>query len=116
MSGGVAYVWDPQGRLRDQCNLAMVEMETVVPLAEQQAEDNIEIWHSVTRGVEREPDEAILRRLVENHFRYTGSFRAREILGDWDNARGKFVKIMPTEYRRALAELWRAANPEKIAA
>src|SRR5690606_36727661 len=62
MSGGVAYVWDPEGRLREQCNLAMVEMETVVPLAEQQADNGIEIWHSITRGADREPDEAILRR------------------------------------------------------
>ena len=48
--------------------------------------------------------------------RYTGSFRARDILGDWEASRGKFVKIMPTEYRRALGEMWRAANPQQLAA
>jgi len=116
MSGGVAYVWDPKGRLRERCNLAMVELEPVLPTAEQQDQQGIETWHSTARGGEREPDEVILRRLVENHFRYTGSFRARDILGDWENARGRFVKVMPVEYRRALAELWRAANPERIAA
>ena len=61
-------------------------------------------------------DEAILRKLIEDHFRYTGSFRAREILGDWETSRGKFIKVMPTEYRRALGEMWRAANPEQLAA
>src|SRR5690606_11425070 len=116
MSGGVAYVWDPKGRLRERCNLAMVELEPVLPTAEQQDQQGIETWHSTARGGEREPDEVILRRLVENHFRYTGSFRARDIRGDWENARGRFVKVMPVEYRRALAELWRAANPERIAA
>ncbi len=116
MSGGVAYVWDPDRSFKERCNLSMVELEAVAPHAEQQAMGNIEIWHSAQRGGERETDETILRRLVEDHFRYTGSFRAREILGDWEAARGKFVKVMPTEYRRALGELWRAANPQQMAA
>jgi len=87
-----------------------------VPHAEQQSLNNIDIWHSAQRGGERETDESILRRLVEDHFRYTGSYRAREILGDWEASRGKFVKIMPTDYRRALGEMWRAANPQQLAA
>ncbi len=116
MSGGVAYVWDPEGDLRTRVNMAMVEFESVVTHDEQASLGKTEIWHSIQRGAERETDEAILRRLVENHFRTTGSYRAREILGDWEASRGKFVKIMPTEYRRALAEMWRAANPELIAA
>jgi len=70
----------------------------------------------MTRGSEREADETILRRLVENHFRHTGSFCARDMVSDWDSARGKFVKVMPTEYKRALAEMWDAANPKSIAA
>ncbi len=116
MSGGVAYVWDPDRSFEKRCNLSMVELEAVAPHVEQQAAGNIEIWHSAQRGGERETDETILRRLVEDHFRYTGSFRAREILGDWEAARGKFVKVMPTEYRRALGELWHAANPQQMAA
>jgi glutamate synthase (NADPH/NADH) large chain len=116
MSGGVAYVWDPENTFRKRCNLAMVELERVLPQAEQQALGTIEHWHSATRGGERETDEAILRRLIEDHFRYTGSFRARDILGDWDRARQAFVKVMPVDYRRALGELWRASNPQKIAA
>ena len=58
----------------------------------------------------------VQREMVERHFRYTGSYRAREILGDWEASRGKFVKIMPTDYRRALGEMWRAANPQQMAA
>jgi len=116
MSGGVAYVWDPERTLKQRANLSMVELESIMPHAEQLAQNNIDIWHSAQRGGERETDETILRRLVEDHFRYTGSFRAREILGDWEASRGKFVKIMPTDYRRALGEMWRAANPQQLAA
>jgi glutamate synthase (NADPH/NADH) large chain len=116
MSGGIAYVWDPEHTFRQRCNLSMVELETVLSHAEQQAQGEIESWHSAARGADRETDDTILRRLVEDHFRYTGSFRAREILGDWAQSRGKFVKVMPTDYRRALGEMWRAANPQKQAA
>jgi glutamate synthase (NADPH/NADH) large chain len=116
MSGGVAYVWDPDNTFRERCNLALVELEPVLSHGEQQGLDNIDVWHSVQRGGERDTDENILRRLIEDHFRYTGSFRAREILGDWESAREKFVKVMPTDYRRALGEMWRAANPQKMAA
>ena len=116
MSGGVAYVWDPHNSFRQRCNLAMVELERVVPHQEQFDHGQIETWHSAVRGGERETDETILRRLVEDHYRHTGSFRSRDILDDWDRARLSFVKVMPVEYRRALGELWRAANPQQIAA
>ena len=116
MSGGVAYVYDPEGNFKDRCNMAMVDLEPVVPAAEQEKLGKLEEWHMLTRGGERETDEAILRRLVESHFRHTGSFRAREIIGNWDAARKHFVKVMPVEYRRALGEMWRAANPSQLAA
>lgn len=116
MSGGVAYVWDPEGSFAERCNTSMVAIEPVLSSAEQTKEQGIDIWHSMTRGGERETDEAILKRLVENHFRYTGSFRARDLVSNWDNARGKFVKVMPVDYKRALGEMWRAANPQPKAA
>jgi len=116
MSGGVAYVYDPEGNFEDRCNMAMVDLEPVVSAAEQEKLGNIQEWHTVTRGGERETDEAILRRLVESHFRHTGSFRAREIIDNWNTARKHFVKVMPVEYRRALGEMWRAANPSQLAA
>ena len=115
MSGGVAYVFDPEGQFSSYCNMAMVQFESVLPQAEQE-KTSPETWHSQTRGGARETDEVILRRLLENHFRYTGSFRARDILERWKITRSQFVKVMPTEYKRALAELWRAQNqPAKAA-
>ncbi len=117
MSGGVAYVYDPEGHFKKCVNPSMVDLEAVVPSATQEEANQREIWHSVARGGERETDEAILRRLVENHFRLTGSFRARDILDRWATARGNFVKVMPHEYRRALGEIWRARQPQaKVAA
>ena len=116
MSGGVAYVYDPEGRFKNCCNMAMVDLEPVMTTAEQKDKVGMDTWHSVVRGAERETDEAILKRLVEDHFRLTGSFRARDILSNWPAARALFVKVMPVEYRRALAELWQNANPASKAA
>ena len=50
-----------------------------------------------------------LRILIERHHLYTGSARAREILENWDESLGAFVKVMPSEYRRALSELHQRA-------
>jgi glutamate synthase (NADPH/NADH) large chain len=116
MSGGVAYVYDPGKRLQAHCNLSMVEIESVQTHADQSTLAQTESWHCLSKDAPRETDETILRRLIEDHFRYTGSFRARDILGDWEHARLAFVKITPLEYRRALKEMWLAANPETIAA
>ncbi len=85
MSGGVAYVWDPDNSLRRRCNLSMVELERVMSHAEQNDLGQLETWHSAVRGGERETDETILRRLIEDHFRYTGSFRSRDMLDDWES-------------------------------
>ena len=105
MSGGVAYVYDPDGQFERRCNTAMVALGPVLGSAAQEAAGDRDIWHTAAAGRGPETDEAILRRLVEAHFRYTGSFQAREILASWATTRGKFVKVFPTEYRRALSEL-----------
>jgi glutamate synthase domain-containing protein 3 len=52
--------------------------------------------------------------MIEHHARYTGSRRAQQILGEWASWRGRFVKVFPKEYRRALGEL--AAAQKKAAA
>lgn len=106
MSGGVAYVYDPEGNFASRCNRAMVDLEAVLPATEQEARGNRAEWHMLEHADARETDETILRRLVESHFRYTGSDRAREILGDWSAARRRFVKVMPRDFRRALAQMW----------
>jgi glutamate synthase (NADPH/NADH) large chain len=116
MSGGVAYVWDPEKTFAERCNMTMVEIEPVLSSSEQQKAQGIDVWHSMVRGGDRETDEAILKRLVENHFRYTGSFGARDLVSNWESARSKFVKVMPVDYKRALGEMWRAANPQPKAA
>jgi glutamate synthase (NADPH/NADH) large chain len=50
-------------------------------------------------------DELLLRKLIEDHHRWTGSLRARDILDHWGQSRGRFVKVFPHEYRRALGEM-----------
>lgn len=102
MSGGVAFVYDPKGEFEARCNTTMVNLERVLASKDQ---TDPAAWHSQSRTSEREPDEAILRRLIERHFKYTGSTRARNLLDDWANSRSKFVKVFPTDYKRALEEM-----------
>ena len=99
MSGGIAYVLDLEGEFVKRCNTAMVELEPVLAESEQQAKLARELWHL------GQADEVILKRLIENHARYTGSGRAHEILEQWPTYRPRFVKVFPKEYRRALGEL-----------
>ncbi|MDZ4177251.1 MAG: glutamate synthase-related protein [Hydrogenophaga sp.] len=106
MSGGLAYVYDEDGQFAKRCNTAMVSMEKVLSTAEQEATMDKAIWH---RGLS---DEAQLKKLLEDHNRWTGSKRARELLDTWAESRGKFVKVFPNEYKRALGEI----NARKTAA
>ena len=99
MSGGIAYVYDEDGQFAKRCNTAMVSMEKVLTTAEQQASIDASLWH---RG---QSDEAQLKKLLEDHNRWTGSKRARELLDTWDVSRLKFVKVFPNEYKRALGEI-----------
>jgi len=99
MSGGVAYVLDEEGAFAKRCNMSMVQLETVADSS---------LNHL---GV---ADEAALRGKIESHLRYTGSARAKHILDNWKSLLPKFVKVMPTEYRRALLEI--AAQQQKEAA
>ena len=108
MSGGIAYVLDTDGQFDKYCNTAMVTLEPVLTEAEQQGKVSKDIWHL------GEADEAILRRLIENHAKYTGSEQAKNILAKWAEYRTKFVKVFPNEYKRALGEL--AAAGKKAAA
>jgi glutamate synthase (NADPH/NADH) large chain len=113
MSGGIAYVYDEDGSFGAKCNMAMVALDHVLPSAEQETTVGKAAWHSTIRGGERQADEVILKGLIERHFKYTGSTRARTLLDDWSNARGKFVKVFPTEYKRALGEMFASADKAK---
>ena len=99
MSGGIAYVFDEDGQFARRCNTAMVALDKVLPAAEQQASIDRAIWHR------EQTDESQLRKLLEDHHRWTGSKRAREILDSWEQSRQKFVKVFPLEYKRALGEI-----------
>jgi len=116
MSGGIAYVWDPEQVFARRCNTGMVRLDPMEADEVQRRAGEPQFWHSLDRDSPRETDETIVRRLVENHFRLTGSFRAREILEDWSQARRAFVKVTPIEYHRALGELWQAAQTQAQAA
>ena len=112
MSGGIAYVYDPEGTFESKCNMAMVTLEPVLAGDVQAASMDKSVWHSMLRGGERDTDEAILRQLIERHFKHTGSTRARNLLDNWASSRAKFVKVFPTEYKRALAEMYAAGSAE----
>jgi glutamate synthase (NADPH/NADH) large chain/glutamate synthase (ferredoxin) len=108
MSGGVAYVFDEDGQFSTRCNTAMVSLDKVLDEKTQAADVPQALWH---RG---QSDEAQLKKLLEDHHRWTGSKRARALLDDWAQARAKFVKVFPNEYKRALGEL-AAASADKPA-
>jgi glutamate synthase (NADPH/NADH) large chain/glutamate synthase (ferredoxin) len=109
MSGGLAYVYDEDGTFTERCNTAMVSMEQVLTAKEQETALDKAIWH---KGL---ADEVQLKKLLEDHHRWTGSKRARELLDNWTTARAKFVKVFPNEYKRALGEM-AAAKARALAA
>ena len=83
MSGGVAYVYDPNDEFLPNCNLELIDLE----------------------HVEAPEDQAELKRMIENHLKYTGSEVAKGILDNWSQAVELFRKVMPVDYKRALAEM-----------
>jgi glutamate synthase (NADPH/NADH) large chain len=109
MSGGIAYVYDPDGTFEDLCNLSMVTLEKIGPAADgEDKEKPKQRSVNVADAGMGDPlrfDAERLRILVERHLLHTGSTRARALLDDWQAALGKFVKIVPMDYRRALTEL-----------
>jgi glutamate synthase domain-containing protein 2/glutamate synthase domain-containing protein 1/glutamate synthase domain-containing protein 3 len=83
MSGGIAYVLDEDGTFTNRVNMEMVDIEPFDDPA----------------------DQRFVRDMVDKHYHYTASTRARYVLDNWDVLVHKFVKIMPIDYKRALAEL-----------
>jgi glutamate synthase (NADPH/NADH) large chain len=105
MSGGVAYVLDEDGKFETLCNMSMVGLEKVVESGDPEAMQHILVKeHLGSYDAER------LKHLIENHAKYAGSKRAAEILSDWNNYVGKFRKVMPHEFRRALGEMAKIAQ------
>jgi glutamate synthase (NADPH/NADH) large chain len=89
MSGGIAYVYDPEQTLLANCNLEMVLLERV----------------EATEDIEE------LRTLIEKHRQYTESEVAARILEDWETSLLKFAKVVPTDYKRALEKLAQDKRP-----
>jgi glutamate synthase (NADPH/NADH) large chain len=113
MSGGIAYVLDQDGGFAKLCNMAMVELEPVLDEEAINAEayhhvgdlsghGRVDVMADLTRH-----DAVRLRVLISRHARFARSSRAAQILENWDAFLPKFRKVMPVEYRRALAELAR---------
>jgi len=110
MSGGMAYVLDEKGDFESHCNMAQVALEPV--LSEDEALESLDhqggdletigrvnIRHSISQN-----DEKILHQMITRHVHYTNSAKGRRILDNWDDSLRKFVKVMPVDYKRALAE------------
>ena len=93
MSGGVAYVWDKHHTFDYFCNMDMVEINLV--------ED------SVSRKE--------LHELIRQHYLYTGSKLARQMLDEWPRYVEDFIQVVPIEYKRVLQEEQMARLREKIA-
>ena len=83
MSGGIAYVFDEHQLFDTLCNLDMVDIESVY----------------------RREDVEFLRDVIRRHYDYTGSSRAHWILDSWRDLIGRFVKVMPIDYREALERM-----------
>jgi len=105
MSGGVAYVLDEDGTFPQRCNMSMVQLEAIPEEAAASEDGEVETHGRVHFNHLNKSDEAALRGKIEKHLRYTGSARAKQILDNWSTYLPKFVKVMPTEYRRALLEI-----------
>jgi glutamate synthase domain-containing protein 2/glutamate synthase domain-containing protein 1/glutamate synthase domain-containing protein 3 len=90
MSGGIAYVWDATGTFAQKVNKEMVELE---PLDAGDLE--------------------YVKGRIEKHVEYTDSTRGRAILDGWKTEQSRFVKVMPTDYKRAIAELRKLAEQEQ---
>ena len=83
MSGGIAYVYDPEQEFDNSCNLDMVDLELVTEKA----------------------DIAELKGMLRKHVEYTGSEKARRILETWKTQLPNFIKVFPMEYRRVLGKM-----------
>ena len=90
MSGGIAYVWDATGTFGQKVNKEMVELE---PLDAGDLE--------------------YVKGRIEKHVEYTDSTRGRAILDGWKTEQSRFVKVMPIDYKRAIAELRKLAEQEQ---
>ncbi len=119
MSGGIAYVLDEAGDFERRCNLAMIDLapvaaeEEVMKRLQGQSGDLASPGLVDVMGDMSQQDAERLHRLVTRHMHYTNSAKAKAILADWPTWLPKFKKVMPVEYREALAKLAAAQSEDK---
>jgi len=114
MSGGVAYVLDEDKTFEKRCNLSMVDLQPV-PEEEELLEKHQHHGGDleshglvdITTGMDKH-DATRIHELLARHYKYTDSSKAKLILDNWAIYLPKFVKVMPVEYARALADLEKA--------
>ena len=119
MSGGIAYVYDADGVFEKHCNTAMVKLERIAPAVggedpEMPRQRSISVADPGMGDLLRFDAER-LRVLIERHLMYTGSARARALLDNWEETLSRFVKVMPSDYARALADM-KAERTKAVAA
>jgi glutamate synthase (NADPH) large chain len=114
MSGGVAYVLDEDKTFEKRCNLSMVDLQPV-PEEEELIEKHQHHGGDleshglvdITSGMDKH-DATRIHELLGRHLKYTGSTKAKTIIDNWAHYLPLFVKVMPVEYARALADLEKA--------
>lgn len=92
MSGGIAYVYDPDHTFNERCNLEMIDLFKL----------------------NEKGDDGQLKPLIEAHLRYTGSLKAKAILANWGQEAANFVKVYPKDFRainEAIATLKKQGTP-----
>ncbi len=122
MSGGIAYVHDPNGKFAERCNMAMVDLEPIAP-ADPNAADDPGQPHQLSISADDSGmgnmlayDAERLRILIERHRLLTDSENASALLDDWATTLSNFVKVVPKDFRRALLELQAEREEEDAAA
>ena len=104
MSGGIAYVIDEDGLFRQRCNLTMVNLEAIDPDGGSPPGADPDPGAAELMAEPLRFDAWRLRTLIERHARLADSSRARHILENFDEYLPRFIKVMPTDYRRALED------------
>ncbi len=119
MSGGIAYVLDEAGDFEGRLNKEMVQLETLAAdpgtlKKLEQSKGDVAVGLESVMADMREGDVERLHALITRHAHYTNSKTAQKILANWAAYLPKFRKVMPTEYRRALADLAKAAEAGSV--
>jgi glutamate synthase (NADPH) large chain len=99
MSGGIAYIFDDAGDFEKRCNKAMVQLEKISPAITSEMTSVEQAMQNMLGD-----DAARLKLLIQRHYQFTQSTRAKQILDNWATYLPKFIKVMPTDYRKALEQ------------